>query len=93
MLSFEVRRQAHVAGGAVEEVVPAPDPADAAAITVELLFLLVVEQLALEAEVLEQRQGHRQLLQRNQLAGLAHLAKHSATLLAAAPDLLLLAAE
>ena len=53
MLSLEVRGQAHVAGGAVEEVLPAADPADAAAVAVELRLVLIVKQLALVAKVLE----------------------------------------
>ena len=36
VLALEVRGEAHVAGDAVEEVVPAADPADAAAVAVEL---------------------------------------------------------
>ena len=53
VLSLEVRGQAHVAGGAVEEVLPAADPADAAAVAVELRLVLIVKQLALVAKVLE----------------------------------------
>ena len=48
--------QTHVAGRAVEELVPPPDPADPAPVAVELLLLLVVKQLALEAEVLESKE-------------------------------------
>ena len=53
VLSLEVRGQAHVAGGAVEEVLPAADPTDAAAVAVELRLVLIVKQLALVAKVLE----------------------------------------
>ena len=52
VVAVEVRGQAHVAGGAVEEVLPAADPADAAARAVELLLVIIIEQLALVAEVL-----------------------------------------
>ena len=53
VLALEVRGEAHVAGDAVEEVVPAADPADAAAVAVELRLVLIVKQLALVAKVLE----------------------------------------
>jgi len=51
VLALEVRGQTHVAGDAVEEVLPAADPADAAAVAVELRLVLIVKQLALVAKV------------------------------------------
>ena len=53
MSPVQVRAQAHVAGLAVKEVVPAPDSADSAAVAVELRLVLIVKQLALEAKVLK----------------------------------------
>ena len=55
MLALEVRGQTHVAGDAVEEVLPAADPADAAAVAVELRLVLIVKQLALVAKVLKKQ--------------------------------------
>ena len=58
VLSLEVRGQAHVAGGAVEEVLPAADPTDAAAVAVELRLVLIVKQLTLVAKVLKKQTSH-----------------------------------
>jgi hypothetical protein len=48
-----VRRQTHVTCLAVEEVVPPPDPTDAAAVAMELHLVLIIEKFALVAEVLK----------------------------------------
>ena len=55
VLALEVRGKTHVAGDAVEEVLPAADPADAAAVAVELRLVLIVKQLALVAKVLKKQ--------------------------------------
>lgn len=52
---LELYGQAHVAPFAVEETVPAADPADAAAAAVVLVLVLVVEQVALQARVLQHK--------------------------------------
>ena len=57
VLALEVRGETHVAGGAVEEVLPATDPADAAAVAVKLRLVLIVKQLALVAEILKEQRN------------------------------------
>ena len=58
MLALEVRGKTHVAGDAVEEVLPPANPADAAAVAVELRLVLIVKQLALVAKVLKKQMSH-----------------------------------
>jgi hypothetical protein len=57
----EVVGQAHVAGATVEVVLPTTNPADAAASAVKLLFVFIIVELAVEAEVLRV-QYHDELL-------------------------------
>jgi len=68
--------QAHVAGGAVEEVLPAAYSADAAAVAVELLLVVVVEELALVAEVLAEDRLAGYALRGHGLARAADAAHH-----------------
>ncbi len=50
--AVEVSGETHVALPAVEKVLPPADPADAAAVAMELRLVLIVKQFAFVAEVL-----------------------------------------
>lgn len=50
---LELYGQAHVAPFAVKETVTASDPADAATVAVVLVLVFIVEQIALQARVLQ----------------------------------------
>lgn len=53
MLILEFVGKAHVAALTMEKLVSSTDPADAATITVILVFVLVIKQFALQAGILE----------------------------------------